>query len=1472
MDDLPRERSPATHDAVDGSLGDGLTWWEMADGVWLAAARASLAPLPAGSGDPPLEPEWSPKGSPHQGSARPNGAAESTSLTADESTSRPPRLGVRGPVSVSEPVLGDTGEESPSSILIPAVTYDADVPVRPPMPVRRTTQPRLARAMHRLARSVAASDRDELDEERTARHGISDGLWLPYLRPATEKALDLVLLVDAAPTMRIWEDRVAAIVVEAARSGAFRDVRTVRLEVPRQGRARLRWSGDRAGNPAELLDVRGSRVHLLVTDGLAHGWASPAADDLLMGLARNGPTAVVHLLPTYLWHRSSVHPYRAELDASGFGVPNARIGYHPRRGEQPPEPAEGPGVPVPVLSLHPASFTVWADLVAGELGVRHALPFLLAGTLARSRPTPGLRKPSLTGSRSADAAVRRFLSLATPTARRLATHLAVLPFDFELFEELRVRALPEAEPEHVAEILMGGLIDWDGPSGEERPDFAEGIREALLATGTRSQLATVVNLFADLPSGGDRGVRLRAALQDPENAALPESTPANRPWVRVELAVMKALAGPYARRAARVTAGVGARPLGANGSANAAGAAVITPGGSALPDEERAPEAGIDAQKSQEAQNVNDPPGVRVPSTTPATPSDTEVRKADQIMQSQSSQTLRVRRSSQPRVMGNVPPKNSNFTGRESLLTAVEEQLRAEETAAVLPHALHGMGGVGKSQLAIEYIYRHSHEYNVIWWIPAERDSLVLGALAELAAALNLDVGPQANTAVPAVREALRTGKPYDNWLLVFDNAEDIESVRSYFPTGGPGKIIVTSRNRDWERVATPLTVNVFEREESITLLQRRARHLSAEDADKLAEALGDLPLAIEQAGAWHAATGMPVDEYLELLEQRRPDILDLAPSPDYPISVAAAWNISLDQLVETNPAARQLLEICACMAPEPIPLGMLRGTRNVDISPELDPVLRDPVLLARATRDLSKLSLIKLDHKNRTLQMHRLMQTVVAVGLDEEKSRELRRAAHVLLASANPDAPTLPDQWPDYQALLPHVLTSGAVRSPDPWVRELIISMVLYLYYWGAHQAAADMAREAWTAWHAQSGEEDTQVLLMGKHLAFMSLQIGDIAEAVELNERVLEVSRREAIPEEDLIDSMTQMAGALRYKGDFSVARALDEEADSRARDLFGPEEPGTLQAAHGFAVTLRGCGEFARARALDEETVRQYETLYGPEHALTLNTLSGLAIDIREEGDYPDARLMQEETYRVYRTAFGEDNAATINAARNLAECRRRDGALTEASELTEETLDRFILRYGPRYSSTLACAVNAVIDRRIRGDFAASRELGEQTLERYRSTLGTQHAFVFVTMVNLAATLRATGDIDAAEAMDTEAAGALAATLGDTHPYTLTARLGLANNHYARLDFAAARSLDEANLPQLVETCGADHPVTHACRANLALDLRGLGQVQEADALNAEAVEGFLGVVGTDHPWLMAARLHRRIECDIVPMPL
>jgi hypothetical protein len=212
------------------------------------------------------------------------------------------------------------------------------------------------------------------------------------------------------------------------------------------------------------------------------------------------------------------------------------------------------------------------------------------------------------------------------------------------------------------------------------------------------------------------------------------------------------------------------------------------------------------------------------------------------------------------------------------------------------------MGGIGKTQMATEYIYRHSQDYDLIWWIEAARVTQIRASLTDLARQLGLPGAFGSNTAVPAVREALRLGRPFRRWLLVFDAAESPEEVLPFIPTNGPGEVLITSRNPDWAGVARPLEVAVFERGESIELLGKRGPDIDVGDANRLAEMLGDLPLAVEQAAAWRAMTGRPVAEYLRLFDESVTEILDTSAPPAYEVSVAATWNVSFDELkVEQN-------------------------------------------------------------------------------------------------------------------------------------------------------------------------------------------------------------------------------------------------------------------------------------------------------------------------------------------------------------------------------------------------------------------------------------------------------------------------------------------------------------------------------------------------------------------------------------------
>ncbi|MEV4444791.1 FxSxx-COOH system tetratricopeptide repeat protein [Streptomyces mirabilis] len=827
-----------------------------------------------------------------------------------------------------------------------------------------------------------------------------------------------------------------------------------------------------------------------------------------------------------------------------------------------------------------------------------------------------------------------------------------------------------------------------------------------------------------------------------------------------------------------------------------------------------------------------------------------------------------------PTVWGTIPPRNPNFTGREELLDRLHQRLRREKATAVLPHTLHGMGGVGKSLLAVEYLYRRMAEYDVVWWISAERTAQISLSLMELAPRLGLPPGSDASSTVASVLEALRIGVPYAHWILVFDNAESPESVRQFFPAGGPGNILVTSRNPQWASVARPLEVDVFMREESKQLLRIRGPEISDAEADRLAETLGDLPLAIEQAAAWHAETGMPVDEYLRLLDEKRADLLHGTAPLGNQHPVIAAWNISLDRLEAKSPAAYQLLQVCSFYAPEPIPRTMFMQTPHRPIRPELDAALEDPIRLGRAIRDIGRYSLARFDHRTHSLQMHRLVQAALQFRMTKEDRATMRHGAHTLLVASDPNDPSNALRWDRYGALYPHVVVSGAVQSDETWVRRLVVNEVKYLRRWGDYESGLELARSAYDDWSGRLGAEHTQTLQIARWLAFLQFSMGRYKEAAELNAKTLEAHLRSLGPHhQDTFAAVGNVAIDHRVRGAFTEALQLSDSMHQQCLQLIGPDDPETLRAAHNLGVSLRLVGKFARAYELDQQTWHNRIQILGQDHIDSLSSWLAVIVDLRELGDYEKALTYHREITEQATTLLGDSNPFTLSCHRLLAVALRKAGEHEEAGSTAEHIRSELVRRYGDHNPESMAATLELTIHLRRRGNLDEALRLGTEICRRYEDTYGKHHPHALSAAVNLAITHRRLGDPAAARYIDAAALEQLTETLGATHPSTLVCRTNLASDHYALGDTAGALSLDTETLRGFREVFDADHPSTLACAANLAMDLRAVGRVEEAEALRSDTRNRLLRTLGSGHPAVgEAADRDHRADCDIDPMPL
>ncbi|MBY8340144.1 FxSxx-COOH system tetratricopeptide repeat protein [Streptomyces spinosirectus] len=1389
----------------------------------------------------------------------------------------------------------------------------------------------LGRSLRPLRLSRDSPHEVELDEEATAEQAAMAGVWTPVCRSLPERRLDLLLLVDASPTMALWSHTVRQIAELMEQTAAFRTVRLVRWDLNEGTPEGMRTPDIHAGDQQMLLAV---------TDGGHGAWRTGRAASALHRLGRLSPVAVLSLLPQQLWDLTLPTVTRTRLRAASPAAPNRSYDAdwkHPHAdplGLQPRDAAESGAqnaVAVPVVELRPTSLGRWARLVAAAGGEWHDLAALWTapGRDVRAaavgpvpedlsdlvaEPPDDVTEENTAGSsavrraRRAAAMVRRFRATASPAAYTLAQRLAAAPLNLPVMRLLQ-QALPEAQFWNLAEIMLLGLVRrTDGEADVEDAhrvsfDFEEGVREELLALGSRMETIHALrriqhHLGPRLQAlWGEGGEALVAAEGEHADPPLTEQT---RPFVSHLYTALCAVSGPYLARAnhlgrllqrtggprpGRQVTAVGGpagpvhKPPTGYTSGEKQAKLHIPPEGTvgSGPRTPPAPDTANTPRPTGTSPTVPPSAAVQPTSTTPSptpvsAPAPARPRQGG-IPVSAGLPVAPGPRSPHdpPRIWGNVPQRNRNFTGRETLLERLQERLRSG-VAAVLPEALHGMGGVGKSQIAIEYVYRHSREYRLIWWVPSEQESQIVQSLIELGEQMGLQVGSEMS-AVPAVLDALRRGEPYSDWLLVFDNAENPKEVRKYFPSDGPGRIVVTSRNSQWSTDVSSLEVDVFAREESVALLRRRSQNLPDEAVDHLAAALGDLPLAVEQAAVWLAETGMPVQQYLEVYERNFTEIMRSDPPGDYNRPVAAAWNVSLGRLRETRPDALQLLQVCAFFAPEPIEWDLFSAVRGITVPQELQSALDDPVKLGRAVREIGRYALARIDHRQNTVQMHRLVQRVLIEQMNQQEQATMRHAAHQLLAHADPRNPRRAAFWPRYSSLLSHLRASNAVECEDPWVRRLVLNEVQFLRARGQHEEALELGEAAAGIWHERLGDDHEEVLAIDQQIAqALSDQGIALDRAYEMQSGLVERFRRVlGESHEDTMQAQSFLAVHHRLRGMFQAAREMDQQVYEISRREFGAEDPATLLAAHNYAVSLRLAGDSEKARELDYDTWQRRIEVLGEDHTYTLSTRDAYLLDLQEVGRYEEALEGIELLAEEVTEKLGEQHPFTALVNRSRCVTRRKMGDHDGAYALSRRYLELVRNIFGSDSRNYLLMAVSHANDLRQIGKLQESRALGEEVLEQHRGKYGREHPHSYGCAMNLAVTLRLLGQPEAALELDLETVDGLTRTLGPVHPRTLLARMNLASDHFALGRPEEACAIDETVAEESAQL-RENHPANLAVQLNLSYDMKALRRTEESERLYAAALDRYRNELGPSHPATLDAEKGLRANADIDLMSL
>jgi len=548
------------------------------------------------------------------------------------------------------------------------------------------------------------------------------------------------------------------------------------------------------------------------------------------------------------------------------------------------------------------------------------------------------------------------------------------------------------------------------------------------------------------------------------------------------------------------------------------------------------------------------------------------------------------------RFPGNLPPlwnvpyrRNAYFTGREDILKHLSDALRTSKTAALTqPQAISGLGGIGKTQSAVEYAYRYSNDYQAVLWVTAATQDTLVASFLDLARLLNLPEKDERDQTI-TVQAVKRWLKYHDHWLLIVDNADDLALAEEILPMGGTGHILLTTRAQAAGTFADGITVEKMDTEEGMLLLLRRAKVLAKEaplaqasEADRAAaesivKALDGLPLALDQAGAYIEETHCSVSAYLESYRQRQAELLKRrgGTGKEHPEPVATTWSLSFEQVERLNPMATDLLRVCAFLAPDAIPEDLLLEGAS-ELGERIQTLTTDTTRINDVLGVLLRYSLVKRDPHERTLSIHRLVQAVLTESMDEQTRRKW---AERVVRADNLAFPDVDDVtlWAQCERLLPHTLACATLIEDYSLefaeASRLLNQTAYYLYRRAQYPQAEPLYQRALAIREKQLGSEHPNTATSLNNLAVLYRAQGKYEQAEPLYQRALVIRKKQLGSEHpDTATSLNNLAELYRAQGKYEQAEPLMQRALAICEQQLGPEHPDTATIRENYHALVR------------------------------------------------------------------------------------------------------------------------------------------------------------------------------------------------------------------------------------------------------------------------------------------------------------
>ncbi|MCG8366679.1 MAG: FxSxx-COOH system tetratricopeptide repeat protein [Pseudanabaenales cyanobacterium] len=635
--------------------------------------------------------------------------------------------------------------------------------------------------------------------------------------------------------------------------------------------------------------------------------------------------------------------------------------------------------------------------------------------------------------------------------------------------------------------------------------------------------------------------------------------------------------------------------------------------------------------------------------------------------------------------------------------------------------AISGLGGIGKTQTAVEYAYRYRADYDAVFWVRADTTLELSSGFVAIAQLLDLPQkdDPDQNNVVQAVKLWLTR---HPNWLLIFDNADQLALIKSFKPIfeskGTQGHLLITSRAQNFQDlgIAYPVEMEILKPEEALAFLWRRSgrgelsAQVSAKEngeiqaAKQLAVELGYLPLALEQAATYLVAKKARFQDYLVSYQKFRLKRLEKSKPKlgKYPDSVAKTWTLNFQEVEQIAPASADLLQVSAFLHPDAIPFELLtQGGSQLGeaLAVALADAAEDPLVVNEVLEPLCTYSLIRVDPEDQTYSIHRLVQEVVRADMEMEQTRQLWLnravlAANQLLPEDEQDSYknwSLLRRLANHTQVLAQVCQASACKFLE--VAQLFDSIGEFLLDRGQYSSAEPLLQKAYQIYQELLEGDHRDMALSLNNLAGLYFHQGRYSEAEPFYQKALAMRKRLLGDEHPYVAAiLNSLARLYSYQGRYSEAEPLYQDALAMRKRLLGDEHPYVAASLNNLALLYSYQGSYSEAESLYQDALAMRKRLLGDEHPDVAESLNNLALLYSYQGRYSEAEPLYQDALAMRKRLLGNAHPAVGRCLDNLAMLYSAQDNLEKAKLIYTEALEILEQSFGTEHPWTIRCREN------------------------------------------------------------------------------------------------------------------------------------------------------------------------------------